>query len=107
MFPERRLEILDLLLREIETAGRGGYAALVFFGEIRYRRCPPLGLRRQSAVSNIVRATGISLEELGELRKSLSSAERVVIKAARQDWGEVMARVWRDEIHKMTAPEGV
>jgi hypothetical protein len=97
------MEIGDAVIKQIETAGKGGFAALVFFGEIIRKRSGGVAIRRQAAVSNIVASTGVSEEELKIFRATMSGKTRKMIKEAKKKWDIAIQKVWDDHIKVLDA----
>lgn len=99
----RKQYICDKILEQIEGAGLGGFAALVFFGEIRFQRPPPLGLRLQASLGRIVFSTQISKLELLEFREEITPEMKQQIHAAKKKWNVAIQEVWKQDLARLDA----
>lgn len=103
MLEERKREVCDLIVGEIATAGKGGFAALMFFGEIRRRWPGPKSVRRAAWIGNLVGATGVSEEDLREFRDEITPDIKTAITDAHRRWWETMDGVWKRQIEQIDA----
>lgn len=93
----RKERICRLICRQLKTAGKGGYPAMHFFGELRFRRPPPKGLRRQAYIGNLLEVTSISEKEINAFRRTLSVEMKARITEAAKKWRVVIAEFWKKE----------
>jgi hypothetical protein len=98
---ERRQQILTLVCDQMSVAGKGSFAAAVFFKEVQFKRCPPLGMRRQAYVGLLVEATGINEAELNKFRSTITKSEQMVIHVAEGMREEQMSEFYKRESERM------
>ena len=80
---------------------------MVFFSQIRFKRCPPLGLRNQARIGYLQMATGISIAELEAFRKGVSAEMKVRIYESANVWRAKMNDFWRSETARFKAEAAV
>ena len=100
---ERRQQILALVCDNMKSAGKGSIAAARFFGEIKLKRCPPLGIRRELYIGNLVETIGVSEAELKEFRSGITEAEKEAIHVAELERDARMGEFYRRESARMQA----
>ena len=103
MLESRKQEIFDLVVGQIETAGRGGFAALVFFGAIRRRQPGPRFVTRAAWIGNIVAATGVLEDEFKEFRDEMTPEMKARLASSYPKWEEAMAPVWKQHLDQIDA----
>ncbi|MBI4119119.1 MAG: hypothetical protein HY452_02555 [Parcubacteria group bacterium] len=96
-------EICQLVCEAIASAGKGSFSAMKFFGEIRFRRPGPLGLRRQAWIGHLLEVTNISEAEIEEFKKTLSPEMKARITAAGQEYHAKMSAFWRRRAEELEA----
>ena len=103
MLEARKQEILDLVVQQIETAGEGGFAAMVFFSVIQHFHPRRRSTIRAAWIGNLVKGIDVSEEELREVRDEMTPEMKARLSPLYAKWEEAMAPIWQEQLNQLDA----